>query len=261
MTETSSSRCRITSLHRYPVKGLNADSLDEVQLECGKCIAFDRAFAIENGAHLFDPADPHFLPKNKFLMLMSHERLAALDARFDDATQMLQILRDGKQVSQGRLNDRTGRQLLEQFFAAYMENELRGAPRIVHAPGHSFADVPSQYLSLVNLASVRDLERVIGQPVDPMRFRANVYVEDLAPWAEMEWAGLELHAPSGRVFKCEGAIDRCAATNVDPATAKRNLAIPRALMAAFGHMNMGVYLQVTADGRIANGDELVLAGG
>lgn len=246
----------ITGICRYPVKGLNAERLEHAALESGKCIPFDRAFAIESGAHLFEPDNPRFLPKNKFLMLMSHERLAMLDARFDAETQSLTIHRDGKQVARGVLTERIGRQLLEQFFSAFMDKELRGAPRIVHAPGHAFADVPTQYLSMINLASVRDLERVVGKPVDPMRFRGNLYVEGLAPWVEFDWHDRQVEVPGGATFQCEGPIDRCAATNVDPATGQRDLSLPRTLMQAYGHMNMGVYLAVTGDGRIATGDPI-----
>ena len=164
--------------------------------------------------------------------------------------------RDGKQVAKGKLDDRTGCQLLEQFFGAYMADALRGAPRIVHAPDHSFSDAPTQYLSLINLASVRDLERVVGKPVDPMRFRGNIYVEGLDPWVEMDWIGCGVAVSGTPLFHCTERIDRCAATNVDPATGARDMAIPRTLMQSFGHMDLGVFLQVTADGSIAVGDTL-----
>ena len=71
-------------------------------------------------------------------------------------------MRDGKQVARGQLSTPLGRQLIEQFFAAYMKTELRGAPKIVHAPGHSFSDVAAKCLHIVNLASVRELERSLG---------------------------------------------------------------------------------------------------
>jgi hypothetical protein len=258
MSKLELDRGVITSIHRYPVKGLNADTLTGADLAAGRCIPFDRAYAIENGGHLFDSANPHYLPKNKFLMLMSHERLANLDARFDEETQMLRLLRDGKQVAQGRLDQRIGRQLLEQFFSAYMSNELRGAPRIVHARDHSFSDAPEQVLSLINLASVHDLERVIGKPIDPMRFRGNLYVGGLKPWVEFDWQDAELEVPSARLFRCQGPIDRCAAINVDPQTGARDMAIPRSLMAAFGHMDLGVFVKVVCDGRIETGDPISL---
>ena len=110
-------------------------------------------------------------------MLMRDERLATLRSSFDDATQTLTISRDGKPVARGQLDTPLGRQLIEQFIAAYMKAELRGAPKIVHAPGHSFSDVAAKCVHIVNLASVRELERALGRQVDPLRFRANLYLE------------------------------------------------------------------------------------
>ena len=79
----------------------------------------------------FDPETPRHLPKINFLMLMRDERLATLRAKFDHETHLLLISRDGKPVVRGQLDTALGRQLIEQFFAAYMKAELRGAPKIV----------------------------------------------------------------------------------------------------------------------------------
>ena len=51
-------------------------------------------------------------------------------------------------------------------------------------------------------------------------------------------------------------IHRCAATEVDPVTALRDLPIPRTLLQSFGHGDCGVYAEVTADGEIAVGDAI-----
>ena len=136
-------------------------------LTAGQTAAFDRAYAIENGPGRFDPDKPAHLPKINFLMLMRNERLATLQTRFDDATETLTVLRDGKQVARGDLRTPIGRKMIEQFLAAYMQDELRGAPRVVFAPGHSFSDVAAKCLHVINLASVRELERVVGRAAEP----------------------------------------------------------------------------------------------
>ena len=172
MTDPSGPSVR--GLYRYPIKGMSPEALQRMPLRAGGTAPFDRAYAVENGPGRFDPEHPAHLPKINFLMLMRNERLATLETRFDDATETLTILRAGKQVARGDLRTPIGRKMIEQFLAAYMEVELRGAPRVVFAPGHSFSDVAAKCLHIVNLASLRELERVVGRAVNPLRFRPNV---------------------------------------------------------------------------------------
>ena len=182
------SNVNVAQLYRYPVKGLTGERLETVQLSEGQCFPYDRMWAIEGGSRKFDPEKPTYFPKANFLMLMRDEKLAALETRFDQESHVLTVLRDGKQVERGNLDEKMGRQLLEQFFAAYVKEGLRGAaPRIVSAEGHSFSDVPAKWVSLINLASVRDIERVARKPVHPMRFRGNIYLDGLEAWEEFNW--------------------------------------------------------------------------
>ena len=60
-------------------------------------------------------------------------------------------------------------------------------------------------------------------------------------------------------FQVESPIERCAATNVNPESAERDLNIIRALQAGFRHIHMGVYAKVIAGGEIAKGDPLTLS--
>ena len=52
---------------------------------------------------------------------------------------------------------------------------------------------------------------------------------------------------------------RCGATNVDPATALRDRNLPAALMRAFDHPDMGVYVEMNESGHIAVGDFVACA--
>ena len=255
MQRPDGSHASVAALYRYPVKGLTPEPLESVELRPGETLPFDRAYAIENGPGRFDPDAPRHLPKITFLMLMRDERLATLRSTFDDATQTLTISRGGKPVVSGRLDTPLGRQLIEQFMAAYMKAELRGAPKVVSAPGHSFSDVAAKCVHIVNLATVRELERAVGRKVDPLRFRANVYVEGLAPWAELNWVDKEIGIGPTRL-KVLACTERCAATNVDPTTAARDMAIPATLLRTWGHQDLGIYATVVAGGTIRIGDAL-----
>jgi uncharacterized protein YcbX len=245
----------ISSLYRYPVKGLSPEPLDAVALVAGGSFPFDRAYAIENGPSGFDPAEPRALPKAHFLMLMRNERLASLRTRFDEATTTLSIRRDGTALVEARLDTADGRRSIEDFFGGFAAPDLRGPARIVSAPGHTFADAGEKLVSLINLASVREIEAVVGVPVSPLRFRGNLYVEGLAPWAEFAWVGGRVDAGSVRLEAVE-RISRCAATNVNPDTAARDLMIPRTLLETYGHADCGIYMRVATGGVIKVGDRV-----
>lgn len=138
-----------------------------------------------------------------------------------------------------------------------MAGQVPGTPHLVEAPGHMFSDAPEKFVSLLNLASIRDLERVVQAPVDPRRFRANLLLAGLDPWTEMHWIGRTLEVGAARL-EVVSAIDRCAATNVDPATGSRDLNIPLALRKGYGHTECGLYARVVDGGRVAVGDGLRL---
>lgn len=245
----------VTALYRYPVKGLTPERMEAFDLTPGQTVPGDRAHAIENGPGRFNAEDPKHLPKINFLMLMRNERLATLETHFDDLTETLTIRRDGKQVARGQLSTKLGRSMIEQFLAAYMKADLRGAPHIVSAPGHSFSDVAKKCVHIVNLASVRELERVSGRPVDPLRFRPNIVIDGLEPWVEFQWIGKAITIGSARldVFK---RTERCDATNVDPRSAARDMAIPALLLRTYGHTDFGVYATVAEGGRVTTGDSV-----
>ncbi len=245
----------VTGLFRYPVKGLSAEPLSRVTLQAGETFPFDRVWAIENGPSRFDPADPKPVPDISFLILMRDERLAAIEASFEEETQRLTLLRGGRQVASGILSSQSGRQIIEQFFAAFMAESLRGRPKIVSAPGHTFIETGDKVVHIVNLATVRELERVAERPIDPMRFRPNIIVDGIEPWAEFDWIGKEI-AIGAITLQVLEKTARCAATNVDPKTGARDMDIPATLRRKWGHIDFGIYAKISSGGELSIGDAL-----
>ena len=254
---------KIQAIYRYPVKGLAAQTLQCVRLSPASTLPADRLYAVENGPSGFDPDTAAYLPKQRFLMLMRNERLAALRTDFDDATHVLTVRADDGQAARGDLRTEQGRTAIETFFAAYCADELRGPPRVLagqdgHSfsnmkPPHSFSDVAQKVVSIINLASVAAVENAVGAPVDPLRFRGNLYVSGWPPWREFDLLGKEIAVGPARL-KVVRRIKRCAATNVEPDTGLRDMNIPQTLMQAFGHADCGIYTEVVSGGEIAVGD-------
>jgi uncharacterized protein len=248
---------RIDSIYRYPVKGLTPEPLQSAGLRPGQTLLADRRYAIENGPSGFDPAAPQWLSKPHFLMLMRDEWLAGLRTHFDDATNVLTIRHNGEVAAEGDLETAEGRAAIERFFATSFEGQIKGPPKVLTSPGHSFSDVARKVVSIINLASIRAIENMVGAPVHPLRFRANLYVEGWPAWSEFDLLDQTLAIGETRL-KVVKRIVRCAAVNVDPDTAERDLAILPALQRRLGHGDCGIYAEVIDGGSIAVGDAIAI---
>ncbi|MGB0671196.1 MAG: MOSC domain-containing protein [Rhodospirillales bacterium] len=247
----------LVQIDRYPVKGLRPDRMAAAELVPGRGLALDRRFALAKGSTKFDGDEPHWLPKSQFLVLAKNAKLAQLTTSFRDTT--LCVFRKGRQVACGDLSTPMGRTIIEDFFAAFMGEEAQGKPKVVEMTGdRTFWDTPDGALTLINLASIRDLERITRTPVEPERFRGNLLVEGLDPWVEFDFIDAEVVIGSLR-FKVAGRVDRCAATTVNPETAERDIQVPKALMQGFGHADLGVYLHVLDAGTITEGDSVTFS--
>ncbi|MFI4975044.1 MAG: MOSC domain-containing protein [Caulobacterales bacterium] len=246
----------VTSLYRHPIKGFTPELLDAAELRAGQSFPGDRLYAVEDGPSGFDPAAPGFIPKQKFTVLAKIAEVAQARTRLDDATGVLRATAEGLEPFAGKLSEADGKAAFAAWLTRLLGAEASGPLRVLDGAGHRFLDHPLGHVSIVSLASVRDLAQRLGRPVDPLRFRANLYVDGWPAWAENDWEGREVRIGpeiGAKVFK---PIVRCAAPGVDPVTAIRDMDIPAELHRLYGHTLCGVYVQVTAGGTVRAGDEV-----
>ncbi|WP_043838169.1 MOSC domain-containing protein [Muricoccus aerilatus] len=255
---------RVEQLFRYPVKGLTAESLEEVFLSPGETIPHDRRFALAQGDSPFDEAEPRFLPKQNFACMMKNARVVLVRAAFDPHDGTLSLAAEGHRPLSAPTATAEGKAALGDWLIRFLGEEARHgtapdgtarAPRFTEAPGHAFTDQARKGVSLINLASLHALEAALGQRLDPLRFRANIYFTGLPAWAEFDWVGREVLLGGARLSVFKRTV-RCPATQVDLATGERDLDIPRLLREHFGHADLGVHATVLEGGRVAVGDAL-----
>jgi len=246
---------RIEYLYRYPVKGLTAEALEGAEVEAGGCIPWDRAFALAQGDSGFDPAQPQWLQKTNFMCQMKNARIAALFSFFEPRNGMLAIRApDGSAVVENALSE-AGRERIAAFLTGYLGEDARDTPRFHHVPGHSFCDQRQKVVSLINLASLRDYEAKVGSRRHRRRFRANVWFSGAPAWSERAWVGQQLQV-GGTVLQVTRPITRCAATQVNPETAVRDVDPLEELRQLYGHVELGVHAEVVEGGRFAVGDAI-----
>jgi uncharacterized protein YcbX len=245
---------RITSLYRHPVKGFTPERLTSADLEAGACFPCDRLFAVEDGPSGFKPDEPAHISKMKFTVLAKIPAVAKARTAYDEVTGIFSARAEGHPDFAGDLASADGRAGLEAWLSELLDGDIRGPLKVIEGPGaYRFMDSRSGYVSIVNLASVRDLSAKVGMDLDPLRFRANLYVDGWPAWAENGWTGrtLQVGTATAEVLK---PIVRCAATHVDPITAERDVDLVKALFDHYGHMFCGIYLNVTQGGAVAEGD-------
>jgi uncharacterized protein YcbX len=82
-------------------------------------------------------------------------------------------------------------------------------------------------------------------------------VDGIPAWEESGWVGATIAIGEAAldVFK---RTERCAATNVDPETGRRDMAIPAVLQRTWGHTDFGVYARIAADGVAKLGDPVAV---
>jgi len=253
---------KIDSLYRYPVKGLSPEALPSADVETARGFAFDRLYAITDGSFVFDEANPVPMPKTHFLMLARFERLALLKTKFDPDTHHLEVVTSDS-LYIFPLRGAEGRKALAVFLTQFLAEPLRGEAKVVQAEGHQFTDISvhspalMRSISLINLATLRDLSDHVTRHLNPRRFRANVYFDDAAPWSELDWVGKTLE--SGNVLlRVVRRTSRCPATSVDPERGVRDLNVPRSILDYRGHGDCGVYAEILSPGRLQPGAKISL---
>ena len=247
----------IAALYRHPVKGFTPEPLGEALLNMGRAFPGDRLRAVEIGPSGFDPASPAHVSKMRFTVLARLPGIARVRTRWDEATDTLTLSAPDASDLTVRLGLAGDDRRLEAWLTDVLGEQATAPLRLLDGAGHRFMDDPAGAVSVLNLASVRDLSLRLGQEVDPLRFRANVWVEGWPAWAENDWTGRDLALGEARL-KGVKPIVRCVATHANPDTGIRDIDVVGALQDLYGHRWCGLYLSVEAGGVLRTGDRAEL---
>ena len=255
MTETCAAT--VAALYRHPVKGFTPEAVAEAVLDADRAFPGDRLRAVEIGPSGFDPAAPAHISKMRFAVLARLPELARIRTRWDAATDTLALSVSEAPDLTVRLSDPADARRLEAWLTGVLGEAATAPLRLLDGDGHRFMDDPAGDVSVLNLASVRDLSERLGVAVDPLRFRANVWVEGWPAWVENDWSGRSLALGEARLNVVKPIV-RCAATHVDPGTGVGDIDLVPALHDLYGHRWCGLYLSVETGGVLRPGDRAEL---
>lgn len=248
---------RLRHIFRYPVKGFTPDPLERSHLEPGRGVPFDRAAAFTSG-NLKDPPQKNgWVPARTFLQLTVYPELARFRTEFDQAQGAITLTTPNGARAEARLGQPDSFAQANDLIREHFGPGPHGLPELhEQAPAHGHFDFTDSRLSVCNLETVRALEAAAGRRLDPVRFRANLYLDGLEAWQEFGLVGHTLRIGESEV-EIMRPVMRCAATSVDPAAGEVDVDVPNLLHRTVGHMFLAVYARVVRGGPIRCGDAVV----
>lgn len=241
----------LREIYRHPVKSLGEEPLAEVDLSKGKPMPFDRRWAI---AH--DGAEPisGWAHCRNFVTQRHVPRLAQLGVSFSVRNHMLTLNHPDLGDLAVQVGTPDGDDELTEWLAPLTEGTVQSGPFLVYEiPGVAFTDGEDCHISLATLASRKALADLAGEPLEPIRFRMNLWLDGPAAWEDLDWVGREIEIGDARL-KVVSRCERCASTTASPVTGERDVQVPALLREHLGHLDFGVNCQVVSGGTVRRGD-------
>lgn len=238
---------------RHPVKSLGEEALESVALAAGRHMPWDRVWSVMHANSDFDPDRPAWVAAKNSVTLTRTPALARIDCAFDPATGALTLTHPDRPPLTAAPDEAAGAAAIADWVAPLAAPSGPGPYRLARLAEGALTDFPDTHIAIGSLASLRALEGMAGRPLEPRRFRMNLWLDGFAPWEELEWTGREITVGPVRL-KITDRIQRCAATHASPESGRRDTPVTELLHARFGHMDFGVYAQVVEGGEIRVGD-------
>ena len=253
--------CTIKSINYSPVKSLSFESINSCNVKKNFGVLNDRIFAFSRSID-FEKAkliekNPNKRKLNNFLTLKNSPVLNKYNFFYEE--NRLSLIKDNKEILSISAEDPNERLLLSNKLME-LENSLIKPIFLLKNNDYPFYDTSHSNnvfnsMSLINLNSIKDFEKKIGEKVELQRFRANFYVDGIEAWEERNWLG-KIIKINNIAFKVEKNIPRCVAINLKPKTDDNSLNLLQSLKKTYNHFDMGIYLVALDDGKIQIGNKI-----
>lgn len=237
---------KVEALWRHPIKSHGREALTHARLVAGMGFPWDRVWAVAHDAAKTD--GKVWAPCTNFSIGAKLPGLMAIEARLDEACERVTLTHPA--LGTLTVQPDAEPQALIDWTKPLMDPARAQSARVVRVPGRGMTDTEYPSISIGNLASHRVVEQKLGQPLSTVRWRANIWLDGLAPWEEFDLVGKTLRIGSAEIAIREPVV-RCLATTANPETGQRDA---DTLSVLNDDREFCVYAEVTAAGDIALGD-------
>lgn len=243
----------IAAIWRHPIKSHGREELARILLREGRCMAWDRRWAVAHEMAAFDADDPKWIACSNFSRGAKAPKLMAITARSNQARN--EVTLSHPDLADLTFDpDRNPGALIQWVMPISPANRALPA-QVVRVAKTAMTDTDFPSISLINLASHGEVEARVGRKLSPNRWRANLFLGGLVPWAERDWIGKKIRIGQAELEVREH-ITRCRATTTSTRTGERDADTLGALEAGWGHKQFGIYAVVTKTGELNQGDAI-----
>ena len=241
---------RVVGLWRHPIKSHGREELEAVTLQAGQAMPWDRTWAVAHEASKADGMD--WVPCANFSRGSKAPGLMAIEARLDEVTGRIRLTHP--ELYPLEIDPDTEGDALIEWSRAIVPEDRAAPARVLRLSGRGFTDTPFASVSLASVESHVAVEAAHGAPLDPRRWRMNVWFDGLPAWDEFDWIGRKVRLGEA-VLQVRERTVRCRATTANPETGLRDEDTLGTLQ-RLGHQDFGVYAEVIEGGRVALDDAL-----
>ncbi|MDG2340754.1 MAG: MOSC N-terminal beta barrel domain-containing protein [Paracoccaceae bacterium] len=166
----------VTEIWRHPIKSHGHERIDQVDLSEGKNFPWDRRWAVAHERSCFDVDRPRWQPCSEFSRGSKSPRLQAITCVSDPSGRSLTLSHpDCVDITIDPENELDAGKFIQWIMP--VSNGSRALPaRLVRAET-AMTDTDYASVSLINLATHRDVEAKMGQKLNPLRWRGNFLID------------------------------------------------------------------------------------
>ncbi|OUS08966.1 hypothetical protein A9Q96_01105 [Rhodobacterales bacterium 52_120_T64] len=244
----------VAHIWRHPIKSHGREEIPAAVLTEGKCLPWDRLWAVAHGQSRFDAERPAWQPCSQFSIGAKSPGLQAITVCVDEGLNKITLSHPDRQDITIDPDNAVDADQFVQWVTP-ISNSARSLPTQLVSAAQPMTDTKFQSISIINLASHAEIEKNLETSLSPERWRGNIHVDGWAPWAEKDMVGKRIRIGTAELEVRE-EITRCMATTANVETGIRDADTLGALKNGFGHQEMGVYAVVIRSGQIRQEDQV-----
>lgn len=245
---------QVTSLWRHPIKSHGREQINAASLQTGEAFPWDRYWAVTHDAKTTEQDAEGWASCHHFMIGTRTPGLAGLWADLDENTRRVTLKhQDLGEICISPENPDDVATFLD-WISPLCPDDRAKPNGIIAAKTRGMTDTKFPSISIMNTASHQAV-RDAGGPAEPERWRGNIWVDGIAPWAEFDLMGKTIRIGDATLMVRE-RIERCRHTEANPVTGKRDTETLAVLESTFGHKDFGIYAEVVDGGDVNIGDKM-----